>query len=245
MWKAPRRLSQGYQSSGSALRAAPFSHSTWINKWGLATITLTAYFFEIQDLKSTHQKPILPLELGLKKEIPISNLANVAGMKARILLGLLAFAFCISAEELPTKIPLTAKLSLKDAQGGFAGFNGWVITVEPDGTWERRPFAFTHKFKEPDRRGKLTAAELKALAEKLKRSEIKSLPASLGKYQGANPHVVTLTFAGKACVFHLAPGAPLPKADPDGKLDAPAQFALIAQELMAIANQGKPIGQDR
>ena len=36
-------------------------------------ITLTAYFWGIQDLKTRHQKPILPLELGLKKEIPISK----------------------------------------------------------------------------------------------------------------------------------------------------------------------------
>lgn len=166
-------------------------------------------------------------------------------MKSPVLLGLLAIALSVSAEDRASKSPLAGKLTLKDAQGGFAGFNGWVITVNPDGAWERRPFSFTTKFKEPDRLGQLTPAQLGALAAKLKRAEIEKLPATLGKFQGANPHVVTLSYGEKSCVYSLSAGAPLPKAEPGGKLDAAASFALIAQELITIANQAKPVGQDR
>ena len=173
------------------------------------------------------------------------NNVTVTTLKARLLLGLLALTLCVSAEDRPAKSPLAAKLALKDAQGGFAGFNGWVITVNPDGTWERRPFFFTDKFKEPDRGGKLTMLQLEGLAAKLKQAQIEKLPDSLGKFQGANPHVVTLTYGEKSCVFHLATSVALPKVDPNGKLDAAASFALIAHELMAIANAGKPTGQEQ
>ena len=35
---------------------------------------------------------------------------------------------------------VTAVVSLRDAQGGFAGFTGWLTTVQRDGHWERRSF---------------------------------------------------------------------------------------------------------
>ena len=39
---------------------------------------------------------------------------------------------------------LSVTLSLKDAQGGFAGFTGLIWTVHPDGSWESDTFHQPH-----------------------------------------------------------------------------------------------------
>ena len=128
---------------------------------------------------------------------------------------------------------LKSKLTLKDAQGGFAGFTGWITTVNEDGAWNRRQF-FNQQLRPIERQGKMTAAQLKSLTAALATAQVEKLPARIGKFLGANPHVVTLTYGDKASVLTLPTGARLPEPLPGGKLDATGRFALVAHELKGL-----------
>jgi predicted secreted protein len=128
---------------------------------------------------------------------------------------------------------LKSKLTLKDAQGGFAGFTGWITTVNEDGAWNRRQF-FNQQLRPIKRRGKMTAAQLKSLTAALATAQVEKLPARIGKFLGANPHVVTLTYGDRVSVLTLPTGARLPEPLPGGKLDATGRFALVAHELKGL-----------
>jgi hypothetical protein len=128
---------------------------------------------------------------------------------------------------------LPKKISLKDAQGGFAGFTGWVTTINTDGTWDRRQF-FNQQLRPIEMQGRLTDAQAKAILATITNTQIEKLPARLGKFHGANPHVLTLTYGEKQIVLNLPPGAKLPKPLPGGKLIDTDAFALVAQKLMNL-----------
>lgn len=135
---------------------------------------------------------------------------------------------------------LPKKISLKDAQGGFAGFTGWVTTINADGTWDRRQF-FNQQLRPIEMQGRLTDAQAKAILATITNTQIEKLPARLGKFHGANPHVLTLTYGEKQIVLNLPPGAKLPKPLPGGKLIDTDAFALVAQKLMnLLKNDSKP-----
>ena len=133
---------------------------------------------------------------------------------------------------------LPSKLTLKDAQGGFAGFTGWVTTINEDGTWNRRQF-FNQQLRPIEKQGKLTAAQAKAIKAALTTAQIEKLPARLGKFQGANPHVLTLTCGEKQIVLTLPAGPmPLPLLQPGDKLTDTGRFTLLAHELDILAAAG-------
>ena len=127
---------------------------------------------------------------------------------------------------------LTATLTLKDGQGGFAGFTGSIWTVRPDGSWDRKRF-INRTMRKPNQQGKLTAKQLQSLADVLAHSQVDNLPPKMGKFGRANPHVVTLTWGKHQCVWTLPTGSPVPKY-PDqlfGKLTPQDSFAEISQIL--------------
>ncbi len=138
---------------------------------------------------------------------------------------------------------LPAKVTLKDAQGGFVGFTGWITTVDVDGSWTRRQF-INQQVRAASQRGQLTAAQIKTLAETLKTANVQKLPARMGKFHGANPHVYTLTCGDHQCVFTLPTGSKLPKSNPAaGPQEAANRFILVAGQLADLkqsAATGKP-----
>ena len=91
---------------------------------------------------------------------------------------------------------LTATLTLKDGQGGFAGITGFVWTIRPDGSWDRKRIT-NSRMDKPDQQGKLTAKQLQSLVDILAHAQVHKLPARLGKFRGANPHLVTLAINKK------------------------------------------------
>ena len=136
---------------------------------------------------------------------------------------------------------LPAKVTLKDAQGGFVGFTGWITTVNVDGSWTRRQF-INKKVRPASQRGQLTAAQIKTLAETLKTANVQKLPARMGKFHGANPHVITLTCGDHQCVFTLPTGSKLPKGEPNaGPNGAANRFILVASQLAGL-KAGAPSG---
>jgi hypothetical protein len=136
---------------------------------------------------------------------------------------------------------LPAKVTLKDAQGGFVGFTGWITTVNVDGSWTRSQF-INKKVRPASQRGQLTAAQIKTLAETLKTANVQKLPARMGKFHGANPHVITLTCGDHQSVFTLPTGSKLPKGNPNANpQEAANRFILVANQLTELkAGAPKP-----
>jgi len=98
---------------------------------------------------------------------------------------------------------LTQTLEFKDAQGGFAGFSGNLWSISADGAWTKSPF-LNATVREPTERGKLTADELKTLADALTKYDLLRLPERIGKPIGANPRVYSLTFGKKTDKLNTA-----------------------------------------
>jgi hypothetical protein len=116
---------------------------------------------------------------------------------------------------------LKEKLVLTDLQGGFAGFNGPKITIEPSGKWTRAKLVARRETVE--KTGVLSKDQLATLAKELARYDLRALK-SHKESRGANPHVVTLTFGKKEVRLTLKTGAALPKP---GKT-VPGRFGGIA-----------------
>jgi len=127
---------------------------------------------------------------------------------------------------------LSATLTLKDVQGGFAGFTGVIWTLHPDGSWGRKRIV-GRATRKSDLTGKLTAKQLQQIADVLAHAQVDKLPGRLGKFRGANPHVVTLGWGKRQCAWTLPSGMPIPKYpdQPFGKLTEEDSFARIAQAL--------------
>ena len=135
---------------------------------------------------------------------------------------------------------LSATLTLKDVQGGFAGFTGVIWTIRPDGSWDRKRI-ISRTTQKPDLNGKLSAKQLRQIADVLTHAQVDKLPARLGKFRGVNPHVVTLGWGNRQCAWTLGPGMPVPKY-PDqsfGKLTDEDSFAEISQTLGKLLKSPK------
>ena len=104
---------------------------------------------------------------------------------------------------------LSATLTLKDGQGGFAGFTGLIWTVRPDGSWDRKRF-INRTIRKADQQGKLTAKQLHSLADVLAHAQVDKLPPKMGKFRGANPHVVTLICGKHQFEWTLPTGSSMP-----------------------------------
>lgn len=121
-------------------------------------------------------------------------------------------------------------LTLKDAQGGFAGFSGHIWTIEPDGAWRRQPF-LNQTVRDADQTGKFEPAVIKYLAEHLAEQNLLGLPKQIGKNIGANPHNFTLTFGDHESTMILPPGAEPPAKDPRNADSAEQRFAALVRLL--------------
>ena len=117
------------------------------------------------------------------------------------------------------------KFLTKDGQGGFVGITGLIWTVRPDGSWDRKRF-INRSMRKPDMQGKLTAKQQQSLADVLAHAQVDKLPPTMGKFRGANPHVVTLSWGKQQCEWTLPTGSPVPKYpdQPFGKLTSQDSF---------------------
>ena len=135
---------------------------------------------------------------------------------------------------IPSALALPAVVSLRDAQGGFAGFTGWLTTVQRDGHWERRSF-FNRKLQPVKQKGKLSATQLTQLAKLvMETTKPGPLPKQLGKPQDANPRVFTLTIGETQSALTMRTGAALPAAGTDATMN---RFTRLAHELAKVHKQ--------
>ena len=135
---------------------------------------------------------------------------------------------------------LTAALTLKDSQSGFAGITGLLWIVRTGGSWERKRFA-NNRIAKADQQGKLTPKQMQSLADVLAHAQIHKLPAKIGKFHGPNPHVVTLSWGKHVCVWSLPARSPVPKYpdQPFGRLTSQDGFAEVSQALRKMLKKSK------
>jgi hypothetical protein len=110
---------------------------------------------------------------------------------------------------------LAAPFSLKDSQGGFAGFTGNLYVVKPDGAWTITRVFNQRKFK-PHASGRLSSKQLRTLAAALAANRVDKLPPTSGSRAQANPLLITVTFGRRQSVCALPAGIDDPGKLPTG-----------------------------
>jgi hypothetical protein len=105
---------------------------------------------------------------------------------------------------------LTQALEIRDVQGGFAGFTGTHLKVEPDGKWVVSR-VFREKL-EKQREGQLSGDNLRKLAGALAKYDLLGLKSAGGRPM-ANPHLVTVEYGKVKATLTLGAGKPLPPPD--------------------------------
>ena len=77
------------------------------------------------------------------------------------------------------------------------------------------------------------------LAQSLAKEDFADLPQQIGKRQGANPHLYTVTF-GKQSVVLILGAAPLPTPEADkGKPDATARMVGVVRTIEKLLAEPK------
>jgi hypothetical protein len=105
---------------------------------------------------------------------------------------------------LAQQCPLTAPLTIKDTQDGFAGQTGTVWTIAPDCT-----FSVARQVGpriDPMTQGRLTPAQEGRLKEQLARAAVADMPAQIGSRPPVNARRITVSYGEKTSVLLLPPG---------------------------------------
>jgi hypothetical protein len=139
-----------------------------------------------------------------------------------------------AAEEYLTKDgKLKERLEIKELQGGFAGYSGTYWTIEPDGSWSRGSMhsLLEEKKGAPTSTGKLTAAQLYALAEVLACHDLATL-ANHGEAH-VNPHILVIHFGKKSAELLPAPG----KATPEQDKAIRARYWAITEAVQSVCTK--------
>ena len=160
--------------------------------------------------------------------LPRSRPFSVGAMRVSLALSGLLFSVSIMGQECPLSAPLT----IKDIQSGFAGETGTIWTIAADCSYTvARQIGL--KTLDPHQQGRLTPQEQAQLKDLLGRVAAAGLPKQLGAASQANARRVSLSYDGKDSTLTLAPGG--------GDLSAiPAAAANdAAAALLDLADQVK------
>ncbi len=111
----------------------------------------------------------------------------------------------ISVTIMAQECPLSAPLTVKDTQQGFAGETGTVWTILPDCSYTVARLIGL-KTLDPERQGRLTAEQQARLKELLDRMSATGFPEQLGGGPRVNARRITLSYGGKHSMLTLAPG---------------------------------------
>ena len=132
---------------------------------------------------------------------------------------------------------LKQPLTLLDAQGGFVGLSGTIWSIEPDGTWVRKRYVNRPVPGAKDATGRLTPRQLRRLARILAEQDLAGLPPIVGRRQGANPHLVRVTYGTQEVTLELPAARPMPSAPPSGADEQLARFIAIVQAIRELVTQ--------
>jgi hypothetical protein len=137
---------------------------------------------------------------------------------------------------------LRSVVEFRDGQSGVAGVTGTAWRVEPDGSWQVAQFRKA-QLQRPLRQGRLSPKQLAALAGHLTALDAAGLPAQLGGFRGANPHMFVLRLGDHTVTASVPPGQALTETSLAGREAAAwsryVAAALIIQRWTAGGDAGK------
>src|ERR1700681_2172423 len=105
-------------------------------------------------------------------------------------IGLALSVLLIPVTIMAQECPLSAPLTVKDTQNGFAGETGTVWTIAPDCSYTVARQIGLKTF-DPDRQGRLTPEQQARLKELLDRMSAAGLPRQLGSEPQVNARRIT------------------------------------------------------
>ncbi len=130
---------------------------------------------------------------------------------------------------------LSEALVLRDAQEGFVGVAGEILTIEPMGAWTVAKF-INDEVREPHRKGQIDREGLARLAKVLASRNFNQLPSQFGRDVKVNRHLLEVRFGGKKTVLVLDPGEALKGATPprnDPETAAWERFIAVVEAIKA------------
>lgn len=107
-------------------------------------------------------------------------------------------------EYLVNTVALKDNITIKEAQEGFAGITGEILTIEPSGHWELSRF-LNDRLKKPHQSGQLEQDQLKAIAKLLSKHNFQEMSPVYGRDLKINRHRISISFGEKKITFDLAP----------------------------------------
>src|SRR5262249_5889166 len=145
---------------------------------------------------------------------------------------LLVLTTSARADDATKEGQLTETLTVKDVQGGFAGFTGTFWTVEPSGKWTSGRVFNQRLGVKP--KGGLTKEQLATLGKELARFQLRVLPTK-GKPM-TNPHVVSIKYGKREATLTIGAGEPLPKAEADS---VEGRYSGVVNALKSLLKEKK------
>jgi len=149
-------------------------------------------------------------------------------------LGAALSALLISVTIMAQECPLSAPLTIKDTQSGFAGETGTVWTILPDCTYTvARQIGL--QVLDPEKRGRLTPEQQSRLKELVSRMSSVRMPRELGGGPQVNARRVALSYGQTETVLTLAPSSRGPGTPAAAGGNDPAAALLeLADQIKAM-----------
>jgi hypothetical protein len=119
--------------------------------------------------------------------------------------GLVFSGILISVTIMAQECPLSAPLTIRDTQSGFAGETGTVWTIAPDCSYTVARQVGLQTL-DPHKQGRLTPEQQTQLKELLGRVAAAGLPSQPGAGTQVNPRRISMSYEGKDSVLTLPPG---------------------------------------
>jgi len=141
----------------------------------------------------------------------------------------------LAADDAEPELKLAKAITMKDLQGGFAGFAGQVVTIEPSGiltTGQEAGGKLTPKVK-----AKIDAKTMTALVKELKKYDAATLKTA-GE-PTTNPRTITIIHGDKPVMLHLPTTGKLPAADVKDPAGRIAGVVRAIQEAVNKADRVK------
>jgi hypothetical protein len=161
----------------------------------------------------------------------------MAGRRRQFGFGIALAGFFVYGVVMAQECPISAPLTLKDIQSGFAGETGTVWTVAPDCSFTVAR-QIGSKTLPPHKRGQLTPEQQAVLKDMIGRIGIAALPEQFSEGSPVNARRITLSYAGKQTTMVLPPGGGDPSRLRETAGDGPAgQILKLAQTLKQMMDR--------
>ncbi len=127
-------------------------------------------------------------------------------------------------------------LVLTDAQTGFAGRSGSVLTLAPEGSWKFQTF-LNDDMRPAERSGQLKPEEIRQLAAVMVSMKFDRLKEKMGKAPQVNPHELSLKWGETVRTLTLRGGEFPPLMQKGVDVTPEMRFGAVLSEVRKLCNK--------